>query len=105
MVNFIQNFRLRRIIITMEAIKCSWTIIYEAKPENWSSDTREELVCPRKRSGKNYRFSERIFTPALKSPKYIHYPNSTCWNGKLKKNPRETKKLEILVSSNLALLA
>ena len=49
MVNFIQNFRLRRIIITMEAIKCSWTIIYEAKPENWSSDTREELVCPRKK--------------------------------------------------------
>ena len=27
MVNFIQNFRLRRIIITMEAIKCSWAII------------------------------------------------------------------------------
>ena len=49
MVNFIQNFRLRRIIITMEAIKCSWAIIYEAKAENWSSDTREELICPRKK--------------------------------------------------------
>ena len=48
MVNFIQNFRLRRIIITMEAIKCSWTIINEAKPENWSTDTREELVCREK---------------------------------------------------------
>ena len=49
MVNFIQNFRLRRIVITMEAIKCSWAIIYEAKAENWSSDTREELICPRKK--------------------------------------------------------
>ena len=49
MVNFIQNFRLRRIIITMEAIKCSWTIIYEAKPEIWSRDTREELFYPRKK--------------------------------------------------------
>ena len=50
MVNFIQNFRLRRIIITMEAIKCVWTIINEAKPENGSTaDTREELICPRKK--------------------------------------------------------
>ena len=49
MVNFIQNFRLWRIIITMEALKCSWTIICEAKPKNWLRDTREELVCPRKK--------------------------------------------------------
>ena len=54
MFDFIQTFRLRRIITAMQAIKCSWAQIYEAKPKNCSRSTREELVCQRKRSGKNY---------------------------------------------------